>query len=131
MEKSYILNTDQLMGMKHRFEKKRNELAFTIKTGKSKYLKGDLEKLNNIKENLIRIKSALAVVNLKVNSRIYELNYTLEDISILHQYAKSKGMKSKEIQTNIEELQEKINSLKSDLNTYNSTVTSKISLIEE
>ena len=131
MEKSYILNTDQLMGMKHRFEKKRNELASVIKTGKSKYLKGDLEKLNDIKENLIRIKSALAVVNLKVNSRIYELNYTLEDISILQQYAKSKGMKSKEIQANIEELQAKINSLKSDLNTYNSTVTSKISLIEE
>ena len=55
MEKSYILNADQLMGMKQRFEKKRNELAALIRTGKSKYLKGDLEKLNDIKENLIRI----------------------------------------------------------------------------
>lgn len=131
MKKDYVLNADQLMSMKTRFEKKRTELIAIVKNGQSKYLKGDLEKLRACDENLITIKSALAVVNLKINTRIYDLKYTLEYISAVHQGLRSKGIKSKEMQTELENLQQKVNTLKADVNTYNGMATCKITLTEE
>ena len=82
-KKEHVLTVDQLLGLKQNTENKISALVKDLKSGRSKYLKGELNKLDNLYLNLNTIKATLALANLKINPLIYELKQLLEKVQII------------------------------------------------
>lgn len=92
-KKEHVLTVDQLLGLKQNTENKISALVKDLKSGRSKYLKGELNKLDNLYLNLNTIKATLALANLKINPLIYELKQLLEKVQIIYFLNKSKTKK--------------------------------------
>ena len=120
---------DQLLGLKQNTENKISALVKDLKSGRSKYLKGELNKLDNLYLNLNTIKATLALANLKINPLIYELKQLLEKVQIIYFLNKSKT-KNAELEEISKEAQEKITDIKKSLNEHNKKTLSKLELYD-
>lgn len=128
-KKEHVLTVDQLLGLKQNTENKISALVKDLKSGRSKYLKGELNKLDNLYLNLNTIKATLALANLKINPLIYELKQLLEKVQIIYFLNKSKT-KNAELEEISKEAQEKITDIKKSLNEHNKKTLSKLELYD-
>lgn len=128
-KKEHVLTVDQLLGLKQNTENKISALVKDLKSGRSKYLKGELNKLDNLYLNLNTIKATLALANLKINPLIYELKQLLEKVQIIYFLNKSKT-KNAELEEISKEAQEKITDIKKSLNEHNKKTFSKLELYD-